>query len=411
MSKPIVNKITAFDATVDNTIYFSYLGNMSYRNRLVICKASDLSTVYSKTITTTAMSHTVTAGTLTNGIKYSAQIMVYEKDGTVSSLSDRVYFYAYTTPSFYFKNVTALQTVTAASLYAQLVYKQTELEDLVQYRFYLYDSRKNLLSQSEMFYLSEYMTYQYKGLENDTVYYIRAVGATRHEIQMDTDYIQIYVSYENHEKYAMMFADCDEKTSIVTYHTRFIVIHPNDESYHKISNSLIDLRDSSLAYDNGYTLSGDFTITIRGIYMYRTGTVLTFSNGSYTATLSSMIYDDDTMRYKLTVPNGLCNYVIYSDPITPIDLQMVTVHIRRINNVYSLTTFVSDYEYDANYWFGDTMPMAFDMLTTYDVYIDTDNSTVKIDSVDMNIAIQDTEPDISSSVDYGTVWIKEGDKS
>lgn len=407
MSKPIVNKITSFDATKDNNINFTYLGNMPYRNRLIIGDASDLSIIYDQIATTTTMYHTLFANTLINGKKYYAQIQVYEKDGSVSSISDKVYFYAYTTPAFYFKNVTGLQKVTAASLYAQLIYAQIELEDLVQYRFYLYDSGKTLLSQSEMFYSSQNMTYQYRGLENDTVYYIRAVGATRHEIQMDTGYIQIYVSYENHEKYSMVFADCDNNTSIVTYHTRFIIIQASDDSYFSYNNGLIDLRGKSLTYDTGFALSGDFTITIRGIYMYHTDTVLTFNDGNYTGTLSSRIYDDGTMRYKLSVPNGLCNYVIYSDPVTPSDDQMVTVNIRRINNVYSLTVFVNDYDGIANYWFGNSKPSTFDLLTSYDVWINTDNSTIKVDSDNMNILVQNDEPDISQSVDYGTVWIKE----
>lgn len=67
MAKPIVNKITPFDAEMDKEIGFTWNGSQSYANRLIIYNADSMEKIYDKTITTFTHSHTIPAGTLKNG--------------------------------------------------------------------------------------------------------------------------------------------------------------------------------------------------------------------------------------------------------------------------------------------------------------------------------------------------------
>ena len=69
MAKPIINKINPLDATKDNVITMSYVGNMPYSNRIVIYDATTLAVLYDDTSTNTnfAIAHTIPANTLTNG--------------------------------------------------------------------------------------------------------------------------------------------------------------------------------------------------------------------------------------------------------------------------------------------------------------------------------------------------------
>ena len=95
MAKPQINKINPLDATKDNIISMSYVGNMPYSNRIVIYDATTLAVLYDNTSTNTnySIEHTIPANTLTNGKKYAIQGQVFDINGNASALSDKAYFY------------------------------------------------------------------------------------------------------------------------------------------------------------------------------------------------------------------------------------------------------------------------------------------------------------------------------
>ena len=143
--------------------------------------------------------------------------------------------------------------------------------------------------------------------------------------------------------------------------------------------------------------------------MYRNQTIIRHSNENEGFTLSSYIYDSGQMRYKLTVPNGICNYILYSEPIMPEEQDIVTIHIRRINNVYQLYCFIELGEEELhNMWFGSAQP-SLAQLDSYDIWINTDNEgTVRIDKNDVNIFYQKDEPILLVENDYD-IWIGGGE--
>lgn len=341
MPKPQINKIIPFDADQDSAITMSYVGNLPYGNRIIIYDAATLSVIYDAAKYGLALEHTIPANTLVNGKKYAVQGQVFDSDKNGSALSDKVYFYCLATPSFYFKDIQNDTTFHSASIYAALVYDQTDKEEIAEYRFYLYDDIKNLLLESEAFYTSNHMNYAYRGLNDDRFYYIRAVGSTVNGIRLDTGYIKIFINYQNPKDYKLIDAQCNDQNSVITYQTNFVVINPSDmDTEYEYKDGFIHLIDKTLTYDKDFMITGDFTLSIRGKDMYRSTTILTCSNNITSFTLSSYIYDDGQMRYKLTVSNGLCNYLLYSEPILPNKDDIVTIHIRRINHVYLLKCFV-----------------------------------------------------------------------
>ena len=408
MAKPQINKINPLDATKDNVVSMSYVGNLPYSNRIVIYDATTLAVLYDDTSTNTnfAIEHIIPANTLANGKKYAIQGQVFDINGNASALSDKAYFYCLATPLFYFGNVNDGDIINTASIFATLVYQQSDFEDLNEYRYYLYDSTKNLLVESEIFYGTDNLNYAYRGLEDDKFYYIRAIGNTVRGLQLDTGYIKIFVNYENPEDYKLIYAECDPKNSIVTYQTNFVVINPSDTTTeYEFDNGWINLIDKTLVYDKDFIVNGNFTMSIRGKGMYRNQTIIRPSNENEGFTLSSYIYDDGQMRYKLTVPNGICNYILYSEPIMPEEQDIITIHIRRINNVYQLYCFVELGEEELhNMWFGSAQP-SLAQLDSYDIWINTDNEgTVKIDKNDVNIFYQKEEPILLVENDYD-IWI------
>ncbi len=341
MAKPQVNKIVPFDAKYDFTVSMSYIGNLPHSNRIIIYDAVTMLTVYDQVKDGLALDHTIPQNTLENGKKYAIQCQVFDSSNNASPLSDKAYFYCLTTPSFYFDDIDDDKTFRSASIYVTLVYGQLEGEEIDEFRFYLYDDLKNLLIESETFYTNANMNYAYRGLTDDRFYYIRSVGTTVKGIQLDTGYIKIFINYENPKDYKLIDAQCNEQNSVVTYQTNFVVINPSDlDSEYEYKDGFINLIDKTLVYDKDFMITGNFTLSIRGKDMYRNATILKCSNNMTSFTVTSYIYDDSQMRYKLAVSNGLCNYILYSDPIKPTKNDIVTIHLRRINNVYLLKCFV-----------------------------------------------------------------------
>ena len=408
MSKPVINSIKPFHATKTSKVSMTYIGNLPYSNRIIIYDATTLSVVFDDTQSGFTLEHTIPANTLTNGKKYAIQGQVFDSVGNASILSDKAYFWCFATPSFFFSNVNNDDTITTASFYANLVYDQPDWEDIAEYRFYLYDEVKNLLVESEAYYTTDNMNYPYRGLEDDKFYYIRAIGATQNGIQMDTGYIKVFVNYENPEDYKLIYAECNEQNSVVTYQTNFVVINPSDTTtQYEYENGWINLLDKTLVYDQDFIVDGDFTMSIRGKDLYRNATILKCSNDKMGFTLSSYIYDDGQMRYKLTVPNGICNYVLYSEPIMPEMWDIVTIHIRRINNVYQLYCFIEEGEEEKyNMWFGQQRPTA-STLAMYDIWIDVDEPGVtRVDKDNVNVFYRKDEPTLLADDKYD-IWIGE----
>ena len=174
---------------------------------------------------------------------------------------------------------------------------------------------------------------------------------------------------------------------------------------YEYENGWINLIDKTLVYDQDFIVSGDFTMSIRGRDLYRNTTILKCSNENAGFTLSSYIYDGGLMRYKLSVPNGICNYILYSEPISPEINDIITIHIRRINNVYELQYFL-EYGVDEKHtmWFGSDRPNSSN-LTSYDIWIDTDESGItRVDKDDVTIFYQENEPNLLADEKYD-IWI------
>lgn len=341
MSKPQINKILPFDACLGAVVSMSYIGHLPHANRIVICDAATLSVVYDETKNGLALEHAIPPDILKNGTKYAVQGQVFDSFHNASPLSDKAYFYCLADPSFYFEDIQNEDTFHSASLYASLIYEQENGENIDEFRFYLYDDLKNLLTESETFFTTESMNYAYRGLTDDRFYYLRAAGSTVNGIPLDTGYIKIFVNYENPKDYKLIDAQCNEQNSVVTYQTNFVVINPSDEdTEYEYRNGSINLINRTLVYDKDFSVTGNFTLSVRGTDMYRNAVILKCSDHITSLTLSSYIYDDGQMRYKLAVSNGLCNYLLYSEPLAPRSDDIVTIHIRRMGQTYQLKCFV-----------------------------------------------------------------------
>lgn len=402
MAKPSINRITPFDARYDKIVSMTYFGDMAYSNRIIIYNAETMDQVFDDTVVTFSLTHTIPANTLTNGVKYAIQGQTFDSEGIESVMSDKVYFWCFETPSFYFKDLQSGDTIESASYNATVVYEQADWEDISMFQFHIYDGSQLLLTESEISYDTDNISYSFRGLENGYTYYIRCTGITVNGMELDTGYIRILVKYENPNTYARMYARCDEETGVVYYETNIIIIESSTEGDFEYNNGFIDLIGKELVYDKDFIIPGDFTLGIRARYLFREGNILTCKNDKYGFVLSAHIDDEERLRFRLKVPNGLTNYILYTEPYSFTNDDLVTLYIRRINNIYSITCFF-DYGYidQTDMWFGSDTPTIKNM-TRYDVWINTENTpTTKVDKDNVKILLQDNEPE----GEQFTIWL------
>ena len=132
-------------------------------------------------------------------------------------------------------------------------------------------------------------------------------------MEVDTGYLEITVKYENPNTYARIYATPVPSQGCIQVATNLIIIQYNGTDSFEYIDGMIDLRDKTLYYDEGFLIKDDFTVLIRGINLWQTADIFKMSNGNHGLTLSSRIYNNGNLRFRLMAPNGIGNYLLYSD--------------------------------------------------------------------------------------------------
>lgn len=392
MAKPIIKKIEPFDANLDYEIRLSWTGNRAYANRIIIYNNDTNDVVFDDTVTSFSLSHIIPAHTLTNGKKWVIQAQTIDEQGVSSTLSDKVLFYTFETPNFYFSNIPTDNKVTSSSFGASIYYYSSDWEDLNTCIFHLYDSTKKLLLESDpIFNNDNEITYAYRGLDNNTVYYIRCIGVTVNGMEVDTGYVQINVNFENPNAYTRIYTTNLPSQGCIQIASNLIIIQYNGTDSFTYEDGMINLIDQTLYYDEGFNVEDDFTIIIRGTNLWQNADILKMNNGNMGLTLSSHIYPGGNLRFRLIVPNGVSNYLLYSEPLVFENSDMITIAIRRINNVYQIKTFIElGYTTEGNMWYGTLRPT--NGTSDYDSWIDVSGNTYVVNKDSYTTFLDIDEP-------------------
>lgn len=392
MAKPYIQKINPFDADKDYEISLSWIGNRAHANRIIIYDNDTNDVLFDDLISSFALTHIIPAYTLTNGKKYVIQAQTYDVENIPSPLSDKVLFYTFKTPDFHFNNLPEDGGITNASYSASIFYYSSDWEDISTYIFYLYDSTKKQLLASNPLSDSFDISYTYRGLENNTVYYIRCVGVTVNGMELDTGYQEINVRYENPNAYSRIYSTALPSQGCVQVATNLIVIQYNGTESFEYPDGMIDLRNKTLYYNEGFLLEDDFTVLLRGTHLWQNADLLKMNGKTFGLTLSSHIYPGEKLRFKLLVPNGVSNYMLYSGEQVFENEDMVTIAVRRKNNVYQLKVFIEPgFTPEGNMWYGLLRPDP-NLTAIYDTWVDTDEATHVVDKDSCTAFLDESEP-------------------
>lgn len=343
MARPSIVKINPFDADEDYEVSIIWTGSRAHGNRIIISDyEDDKAEPIEFTVSSFDLKNTIPKRRLTNGKKYIIQAQVYDEENIPSALSNKVIFYTFKRPEFYFEDLSDNTVIENSSFTATIHYRSEDWEDISKYVFYLYDASKKQLLQSNEMTDSFDISYTYKGLENNTDYYIRCAGVTVNGMELDTGYKKVTIKYENPNTYARIYATPLPSQGCIQLSTNLIIVQYNGTDNFEYADSMIDLRDKTLYYNEGFLIKDDFTLIIRGVNLWQNADIFKMCNQNMGLTLSSHIYTDGTLRFRLIAPNGIGNYLLYSEPLIFNNDDMVTIELRRKNNIYQIKVFVTD---------------------------------------------------------------------
>ena len=158
-----------------------------------------------------------------------------------------------------------------------------------------------------------------------------------------------------------------------------------------------------LRYSQNLTIPADGTFMLRMKSCRRTANLLRVYKGEEIHfILSSRVYEDLSIRFKLTVYNGGPRYTQYSDSLNFDVDDIVTVYIRRVNGIYGMyiNTFESSDDTYRNIWLGSEEPS--NNLTEKDLWIDLDQVLIYVPEDEAVRYYQDREP---SDAEDNSIWI------
>lgn len=271
LTQPILNPISAFDATQQYTFTFVVIGgNQVVANMLTINDNSDGSQVYQATQSTMRLEHVLPANTLENGHYYSVTVQTIDNAEQLSEASVAVPFYCYSTPSLTISNMPSSGTINNNSYTFQGAYSQSEGEALNSYQFTLYNNNREVISQTPLIYYSSDSSLQYTftGMSRNTSYFIELSGQTVNGTQITSGILPFNVNYSSSASFAIcdLVNDCENGYIQISSNVVAIQGNSNPEPPIYIDDKEVDLREdgSYVNWDSGFNIQNDFTMRVWG---------------------------------------------------------------------------------------------------------------------------------------------------
>lgn len=271
LTQPILNPIVAFDATKVHTIDFIVIGGAQViGNRLVISDNQTGEQIYDKVQSTMKLEHSIPANILKNGGYYNAVIYTIDSGGNESVASTAVPFYCYSQPVLTIDNIPATETIENGTYAFTGSYLQQENEPLNSYQYILYDSNRNILTQSDLIYYeaNNSLSYTFVGMSNDTSYYVELIGQTINGTKVTSGLRYFTVRYLQPASFAIcdLVNNCEDGYIQISSNIVAIDGKSNPDPPIYIDDKEVDLREpgSWVEWDEGFRIQDDFTMRVWG---------------------------------------------------------------------------------------------------------------------------------------------------
>lgn len=352
---PTLYSLSAFDATQSATFTFNVRGgDQVVKNELIISRQSDNVVVYDQIQTTFAFRHILPANTLTNGVYYSAILKTYNANNDVSSDSNRIQFYCFSTPSFSFSNIPIGNVINNATYEFEVEYDQNENEKLNSYTFNLYDDERSLLITSNIQYAGSSSSvpmdvyYTFAGMKDQTTYYVQATGTTAHGMSLNTGLILITIQYEVPNVFSVVELSNNCEGGYITIQSNLIEIdgtsNPSPPTYVD-ENTAVDVTGTGeyVLFNEGFNVTDNFTASLWGKDFNINSTIITMKDKQNTFTVTYRQAYPDSINFvyaELKVTNEFFTYIAYTDNISVDSTDNLQIWIRKVNGLYDVGLYI-----------------------------------------------------------------------
>lgn len=296
LTQPILNPIVAFDATRAHAIDFVVIGGAQViGNRLVISNNQTGAEVYSQIQSTMKLEHIIPANTLSNGGYYNAVVYTIDSGGNESVSSIAVPFYCYSQPVLIIDNIPATETIENGTYTFSGTYLQQENEALNSYQYTLYDSNREILSQSPLIYYeaNNSLSYTFVGMSNDTSYYVELTGQTINGTHITSGLRYFTVRYLQPASFAIcdLVNNCEDGYIQISSNIVAIDGHSNPDPPIYIDDKEVDLREpgSWVEWNEGFRIQNDFTMRVWGRDFNPYQNIITLTNDINSSTTPNKI--------------------------------------------------------------------------------------------------------------------------
>lgn len=296
LTQPIINPISAFDSTRVHTISFVVIGGAQViGNRLVISDNQTGREIYNKIQSTMKLEHSIPANTLTNGGYYNAVVYTIDSANNESEASTAIPFYCYSQPSLTIDNIPATETIENGTYKFTGNYLQQENELLNSYQYTLYDSNRDILSQSPLIYYNTdpTLSYTFVGMSNDTSYYVELSGETINGTKITSGLRYFTVRYIQPASFAICDLVNNCENGYIQISSNIVAIdgksNPDPPIY--IDDKEVDLRDpdSWVEWNSGFRIQDDFTMRVWGRDFNDYQNIITLTNDINTTSTPNRI--------------------------------------------------------------------------------------------------------------------------
>lgn len=271
LTQPIINPIPAFDGSKNYTVTFTVIGGAQVvGNRLVISDNETGNVIYNKSQLSMKLEHTIPAGTLGNGGYYNAVVYTIDSGSNESAASIAVPFYCYSQPTLTIDNIPTTETIENGTYTFTGSYAQIEGEQLNSYQFTLYDSNRNILSQTPLIYYvtDSSLAHTFVGMSNDTSYFVSLTGETVNGTKISSGLKYFTVRYLQPATFAIcdLVNNCEDGYIQISSNIVAIDGKSNPEPPIYIDDKEVDLRDpdSWVKWNEGFKIQDDFTMRVWG---------------------------------------------------------------------------------------------------------------------------------------------------
>lgn len=203
MAKPIISKFSVIDADQNNVVRYTCYDDKVNKVEYVIYDNASGNIIVDKTIQTSGSTSVrvfnISAGLVHNRLlPYYIKIAVTNQSGEQSDLSDAVLFYCHEKPVFKFTDVNSetITTIPFPAFSFDVIYTNIENqgETLSKYKYELYNNENELIYE-ETHYGSVAHSFKVGGLDDNSLYYVRAIGETVNGYILDTGLCAFKVAY------------------------------------------------------------------------------------------------------------------------------------------------------------------------------------------------------------------------